>query len=228
MLSEKKKNKVEEVKAWQQFLLDHNYPVGKVDGKFGPATARETRHFQEFCGLVPDANVGPKTLAAAEARGFAGFPASNEVAKPEPVGKMQVSQAGRDFIASFEKLRLKVYDDGYGYPTVGIGHRTDLPMNATITKEQALEFFEQDLAEHAEPVDRLIRVPLTQGQYDALVSLVFNIGGPNFEQSSLPGLLNAGKYDEACERFAGFNKSAGKVSRGLVRRRAAEQVMFKG
>ena len=228
MLREGTKNNIAEVKAWQQFLLDHNYPVGKVDGVFGPATTRETRHFQEFCGLTPDAQVGPLTLAQAVARGFAGFDSPATPTEPALPGKMKISAKGRDFIAGYEKMVLEVYDDGYGYPTVGIGHRTELPLKTKITKEQALTFFEQDLAEHAEPVDTLVKVPLTQNQYDALVSLVFNIGGPNFKKSTLLKKLNNLDYAGAAARFGDFNKSSGKVSKGLIKRREAERLIFVG
>jgi lysozyme len=144
--------------------------------------------------------------------------------------KMSISQRGIDFIKSFEKEVLTVYNDGYGFPTVGIGHlvkpEDKLKYGDKITKARSDAFFARDLATHAEPVNRLVRVPLTQGQYDSLTSLVFNIGEGNFAKSTLLRKLNDGDYAGARVAFASWNKSNGKVSNGLIRRRKEEQKMW--
>ena len=73
-----------------------------------------------------------------------------------------------------------------------------------------------------------VNVPLTQGQFDALVSLVFNIGAGQLQRSTLLRKLNAGDLAEAAEEFLRWNKSSGKVAEGLRRRRVAEMRVFGG
>lgn len=226
-----KGNKSVNVKLWQKFLNTQGFKITE-DGDFWTATESATKAFQKMCVLREDGIVGDNTIAQAKARGFAGFLAPDNATTVDAPGKMHVSQAGQDFIKSFEKEVLQVYDDGYGYPTCGIGHRVKpedrLKLGDKITKEQSQAFWQKDLAIHAEPVDRLVKVPLTQGQYDALVSLVFNIGEGNFAGSSLLRELNRGNYDEARVRFMDWIKSNKRVSNGLIKRRTAEQKMFRG
>lgn len=143
---------------------------------------------------------------------------------------LHISPAGVAFIKGYEKEVLRVYNDGYGYLTVGVGHRVGpsdhLKLNNPILKSQSDAFFAHDLAIHAQPVDSLVTVPLTQNQYDALVSLVYNIGGPNFKGSTLLKKLNAADYAATANRFGEWVHSAGRVSKGLINRRAAEKKMF--
>jgi lysozyme len=75
-------------------------------------------------------------------------------------------------------------------------------------------------------VNRLVKVELTQDQFDALVSLVFNIGGGNFERSTLLKKINARNFDGAADEFPRWNRAAGKVMAGLTKRRHAEQSLF--
>lgn len=139
---------------------------------------------------------------------------------------MKVSDKGAAFIASFEKEILHVYDDGYGYPTAGIGHRVNLPIGTVVTKEQSQAWFKDDLAKYGNAVDAGVKVHVSQNQFDALTSLCFNIGIGAFQKSSLLRKLNAGDYAGCAQGFASWNKSGGKVSKGLVRRRAAEIAIF--
>jgi lysozyme len=101
-------------------------------------------------------------------------------------------------------------------------------MNCTIAEaEQRLI---HDLDEHGKIVKRLVNVPLSQGQYDALVSFVFNLGGGAFKSSTLLKRLNSGNYDDCPEQIMRWNKARvdGKLTplRGLTRRRAAEAAIF--
>ncbi|MCY1458796.1 Lysozyme RrrD [compost metagenome] len=75
-------------------------------------------------------------------------------------------------------------------------------------------------------VERLVQVPLTGNQWDALVSFTYNLGAANLESSTLLRLLNAGDYVGAAGQFPRWNKAGGKVLPGLVRRREAERVLF--
>ncbi len=148
------------------------------------------------------------------------------------MSKMQVSAKGKAFIKSWEGEVLKVYLDAVGLPTAGVGHllspaeKKRLKVGTPISAAQSNEWFDRDVAEHAKPVDDLVKVSLTQGQYDALVSLVFNIGAANFAKSTLLKRLNAGNYSAAHDAFDSWVFAGRKKLLGLIRRRNAEQILF--
>jgi lysozyme len=98
----------------------------------------------------------------------------------------------------------------------------------TITEDEAGDLLREDIQSSEDAVNRLVTVPITQGQYDALVSFVFNLGRGNLASSTLLRLLNSGDYTGAAEQFPRWNQAAGKVLQGLVTRRAAEARMFTG
>lgn len=81
---------------------------------------------------------------------------------------------------------------------------------------------------HQKTAQRLVTAPLSQNQWDALMSFTYNLGAANLESSTLRRLLNAGNYAAAAEQFARWNKAGGQVLAGLVRRRAAERDLFLG
>lgn len=141
---------------------------------------------------------------------------------------MQLSQRGLDFIKRFEGFEPRPYNDGYGYMTIGYGHRIKPGERFTVLSEaEALQLLAQDTAWATAAVSRLVRVPLTQAMFDALVSLVFNWGESNFAGSSLLRMLNAGDYQAAAHRLSEHPiTSAGKVSNGLIRRRKEESTLF--
>ena len=147
---------------------------------------------------------------------------------------MKVSAAGRKAIAGHEGVRLKAYPDPAtgGDPwTIGVGHTSDagppkVIKGMTITATQCDEILSRDLATFEEAVEDSVGVPLNQNQFDALVSLAFNIGAGAFGRSTLVKKLNAGDYKGAADQFSVWNKAAGKVMKGLVTRRAAEKALF--
>ncbi|MFG3451150.1 lysozyme [Stutzerimonas stutzeri] len=139
---------------------------------------------------------------------------------------MHTSQKGLDLIKSFEGLRLSAYRCPADIPTIGYGTTAGVKMGDTITKERAEELLREDVARFESQVLRLVKVPLTQGQHDALVSFVYNLGAGNLSNSTLLRLLNAGDYAGAAAQFDRWNKAGGKVLAGLVRRRAAERALF--
>ena len=145
---------------------------------------------------------------------------------------MQVSAKGKAFIKSWEGEVLKVYLDAIGLPTGGVGHLLNAAekrrhkVGTPISKQLSDAWFDEDVLEHAKPVDDLVKVPMTQGQYDALVSLVFNIGAGNFAKSTLLKRLNAGNYKAAHDAFDSWVFAGRKKLLGLIRRRNAEQVLF--
>ncbi|HGL5836875.1 TPA: lysozyme [Serratia marcescens] len=142
---------------------------------------------------------------------------------------MKISNSGRTFIKGFESLELKAYPDPGtgGKPwTIGWGHTKGVKPGDRITLEQAEAFFSEDLAVFELTVNSSIKRAVTQNQFDAMVSLAFNIGGPNFAQSTLVKKFNIGDMQGAAAEFPKWRNSAGKVMPGLVKRRAEEREMF--
>lgn len=140
---------------------------------------------------------------------------------------MKTSQLGRSFIESFEKLRLSVYNDEAGKATVGFGHLVKEGESfTTITEEQADILLGDDLAWAESVVNDHVHADLSQNQFDALVSLVFNIGSGNFENSTLLRLINAGNPEAAAQQFIRWDRTGGHESDGLKARRVAEQKIF--
>jgi lysozyme len=141
---------------------------------------------------------------------------------------MHTSQKGLDLIKSFEGLRLSAYKCPADVWTIGYGTTAGVKPGQSITKERAEELLREDVKRFEAQVLRLVKVPLTQGQHDAMVSFVYNLGAGNLSNSTLLRLLNAGDDAGAAAQFDRWNKAEGKVLAGLVRRRAAERALFEG
>lgn len=130
-------------------------------------------------------------------------------------------------IKDHEGLKLTAYKDGGGVWTIGYGHTgADVREGLTIPLSEAERLLTRDLRVAEGHVNRLVQVKLTQNQFDALVSLVYNIGGGAFEASTLLRMLNAGDYEGAASQFPRWNKDNGKVVDGLTNRRAKERELF--
>lgn len=146
---------------------------------------------------------------------------------------MRTSTSGIQVLHSFEGCRLKAYPDPAtgGDPwTIGYGDTgPDVKPGLIITQEEADSRFAKRLAREFEPgvTAALTRMP-SQGQFDGMVCLAYNIGIPNFKSSTLVRKFNAGDDAGAAEQFLVWNKAAGKVMLGLRRRRAAERALFLG
>lgn len=146
---------------------------------------------------------------------------------PPPVAvPTRISDAGLDLIKSHEGLRLNAYLCPAGVLTIGYGHTATTQTGQQITEAQAEALLRQDVQWAEAAVRRNVTVPLTQSQFDALVSFVFNIGEPAFRRSTLLRLLNDGQRAAAADEFARWNKAGNRVLAGLTRRRADEQQLF--
>ena len=141
---------------------------------------------------------------------------------------MNVSDRGIELIKQSEGLRTKAYDDTGGVKTIGYGHTGDAVKKGKISEAEAEALLQQDVAEAQSAVDSLVQVPLSQSQYDALVSLAFNIGYGQLEQSTLLKKLNAGDYEGAAKEFERWVFDDGKKLPGLVKRRQREAKLFSG
>ncbi len=138
-----------------------------------------------------------------------------------------------DIIKYYEQLRLTAYmptpNDRW---TIGWGNTKHARPGMTITEAQAEEWFKEDLAWVESTIRSTVTVPLTQNQYDALGSLIFNIGTGNFAKSTLLKKLNAKDYSGAADQFSVWNKQRNQktgqleVLRGLTTRRAKERELF--
>lgn len=147
---------------------------------------------------------------------------------------MQTSSEGINLIKSFEGLELKAYPDpATGGKPYTIGHGTTIyqsgmpvKLGDTCTAQQAMDYLRNDLKKFEVGVNNLVKVKLSQGHFDALVSFAYNLGLGNLGSSTLLKKLNAGDYLGASNEFLRWDKADGKVMAGLTRRRQAERQMF--
>lgn len=145
---------------------------------------------------------------------------------------MRTSGHGIAVMHYFESCKLQAYPDPAtgGEPwTIGWGHTgKDVVRGLKWTQAQADAAFIADLGKFERGVEKLVKVGINQGQFDALVSFAYNVGLANLESSTLLRLVNACQFDAAAVQFARWNKANGKVMKGLTRRRAAEACLFQG
>lgn len=140
---------------------------------------------------------------------------------------MTYSKDGLHLTEQFEGCRLVAYPDQGGVPTIGYGHTFNVSLGDTCTQEQAEAWLQEDIGAAVDVVNRFVKVPLTQGEFDALVDFEFNLGAKSLRDSTLLRLLNAGNYAGASEQFERWDKCNGQVVAGLLRRRLAEEAEFK-
>lgn len=150
---------------------------------------------------------------------------------------MQASQACYDFVKKCEGFYAHAYDDGGGVQTIGWGTikwdmSTPVKKGETITVEQAQRQLEIEVHRVEDAINTSVKVPLTQAEFDALVSLFYNIGtgwctGYKHKQSNLIKLLNQGKYNAVPAQFLLFERDIhGKYVEGLAKRRKWEAQMW--
>lgn len=139
---------------------------------------------------------------------------------------MKISAQGIGLLIHFEGFRDKAYRDSTGTWTIGYGSTKGVHPGQRMTREQASIRLYSDVDQAEAAVNRLVTVPLTQGQFDALVSFVYNLGPGALAKSTLLSRLNAGDYPGAADEFLRWVKAGGRRLQGLVRRRAAERAMF--
>lgn len=148
---------------------------------------------------------------------------------------MNISGAGLDFLKAHEGFRSRMYLDSAGLATIGYGHliksNENHLMSATLSEEQAATILQQDTQQAQAVVNSQVYTPLTQPQFDALVSLVFNIGAGGFGGSTVKARIN-NKYAESDikEAWGRWNKITvnGELvfSQGLANRRKDEIELY--
>ena len=145
---------------------------------------------------------------------------------------MTTGKKGIDLIKKYEGLSLKPYLCPANIPTIGYGSTiypdgTKVSMkDAPITKDRAEEILKFVLTTFERAVNKLVTVPITQNQFDALVSFTYNVGGVHLADSTLLKMLNNGDYAGASEQFGRWAKAGGKTLPGLVARRESEKELF--
>lgn len=140
--------------------------------------------------------------------------------------KLTTSHEGLQLIKRYEGLSLKAYLCPAGVWTIGYGHTGGVPPGRVITEQQAEDILKDDLQHAEDEVDELVSVPLTQQQFDALVSFTYNLGGANLANSTLLRKLNNKDYEGAANQFSRWIRAGGRTLEGLVRRRAEERELF--
>lgn len=150
---------------------------------------------------------------------------------------LKASGACLGLIKCFETCALTAYLDPFKIPTIAWGHTAGVRMGDTCTQTQADAWLKENITEAENVVKAAVNVPLNQGQFDALVSFVYNVGHgkagvksglvvlKNGGTSTLLRLINAGDFDGAAAEFGKWTNNG---MRGLVRRRAAETALFTG
>ena len=139
---------------------------------------------------------------------------------------MQTSSKGIELIKRHEGLRLTAYQCPAGIWTIGYGHTRDVEPEQRITAEQAAALLKIDLKEYERAVTDNVHIPLSQLQFDALVSFCFNVGVVYFRESTMLKRINEEKHEEAMIALKWWDKAAGKPLKGLKRRRNEEVEMY--
>lgn len=146
-----------------------------------------------------------------------------------------LSYEGAALIARFEGKSNELYDDPAGHCTIGVGHLVHLgrcdgsepeEFRRGLTDQQVYDLFIADAQRYINAVNGLISAPLSQNQFDALVSFAFNVGIGALEGSTLRRKINEGDYGGAATEFSKWTKAGGQVLQGLVRRRTSEAELF--
>ena len=139
---------------------------------------------------------------------------------------MNISQEGIALIKKFEGCELSAYKDAVGIPTIAYGRIKNVGMGDSCTKEQAEDWLAEEMPEYEGYINDQVNVDLTQNQFDALCSWVYNLGPRNLKNSTLLKVLNKEEYEDVPEQIIRWNKAGGKVLEGLTRRREAEALLF--
>ena len=140
--------------------------------------------------------------------------------------KLKISQEGVALIKKFEGCELTAYQCSAGVWTIGYGHTKGIEEGMEITQQEAEDMLVEELHEYENYINDNVTAPLSQNQFDAMVSWVYNLGPANLKASTLLKVLNAGNYDDVPFQMRRWNKAGGVTLDGLIRRREAEALLF--
>ncbi|MEZ2827786.1 lysozyme [Serratia liquefaciens] len=144
---------------------------------------------------------------------------------------MQISKTGIELIKRFEGLELKAYQDSVGVWTIGYGWTQSVDgrrvgPSMVIDQATADRLFKCGVGQYEQGVNQLVKVKITQGQFDALVSFAYNLGLRSLSTSTLLQKMNTGDKQGAANEFGRWVNAGGVKLNGLVMRRAAERELF--
>ncbi len=146
---------------------------------------------------------------------------------------MKLDTKGQDFIKVRERFMGRPYLDGGGVPTIAFGSTRYSDGRAVTMKDPMIslaagtKLFMDTLVKYEDCVNESIKVPMTQNEYNAMVSLCYNIGTSAFENSTLVKLMNSNSDKESvANQFIRWNKDNGRIVKGLTVRRKLEQALF--
>lgn len=140
---------------------------------------------------------------------------------------MEYSKKGLELTESFEGCKLEAYKDVVGIWTIGYGHTgPEVIPGLVIDQATAERFLKIDINSAISCVNSCVSAPITQGEFDALVDFVFNVGCSSFRRSTMLRMLNDGQYADAAKQFGLWAYASGKAVAGLLRRREAEAREF--
>jgi GH24 family phage-related lysozyme (muramidase) len=158
--------------------------------------------------------------------------AESDPAVPSPIEsdpkRRQINSKGLQLLKSFEGFSATAYQDIVGVWTIGYGTTSGIRPGMRVTQSQAEDLLRRDLFRFETAVANLVKVPLNENQFSALVSFVYNVGEGALAGSTLLRVLNQGNYREAANQFMRWNRAGGNEVAGLTRRRRAEQALFLG
>lgn len=140
---------------------------------------------------------------------------------------MEISAEGLSLIKKFEGCELQAYRCAANVLTIGYGSIKGVTEDMEITQDEAESLLSEEMPEYEGYINDMVKVPLKQHQFDAMVCWVFNLGSGNLSSSTLLKKLNNSEYDEVPAQMKRWNKAGGKVLDGLIRRREAEALLFK-
>lgn len=140
--------------------------------------------------------------------------------------KMKPSSECIDLVKGFEGFKAEAYKCPAGVWTVGYGTTENVYPGDVVNEQEAEQLLLEDLVDAAKAIDELVDIEITQRQYDALTSFVYNVGREAFRQSTMLKLINGGNMKAAALQFQRWTKANGKVLAGLVKRRAKEKALF--
>jgi lysozyme len=139
---------------------------------------------------------------------------------------MKHSKSAEQLAEHFEGCELHSYCKADGIWTIAYGHTRNVTKGMTCTLAQAEQWLAEDIRSAERDVNMMVKVDLTQPEFDALVDFVFNIGGERFFNSTCLRLLNRGDYHGAADEFLKWKFVKGNVVAGLLSRRNAEHELF--
>lgn len=142
-----------------------------------------------------------------------------------------ISKQGLELICRFEGFSPIIYICPAGYPTIGYGHLITEANREQfldgVDEDEALELLRSDVGKAERAVLRLIAVPLTQGQFDALVSFTFNLGSGALQRSTLRRKINREEHADVPAELGKWVWADGSKLKGLVKRRKAEAILYR-